>query len=140
MPDMTLQEACTILREHDYSVEINQFASNYWVVVPPTGGQKVMLASGVVQEASRYVILPEDITPLSEQEQHDLIALFQAFLKLKHAPDLRLHFYADTGGGLTDTSGATKNDEKLFVHWHDMSEGLAMIEAMRAEESEQTVW
>ncbi len=131
---MSITEACTILRKHDYQIEVNQFAANYYVLKPPVGGQKVLSESGVIGEAERFVY---DIRPLDDKEQRDLVALVQGFLKLKNASDLRLHLYADTGGGLTDTSGETIHDEKLIAHWTDVSEGVATIQAMLEEEKEQ---
>lgn len=74
---------------------------------------------------------------LDEQEQRNLLTLFQAFLALPNAATLRLHFYADTGGGLTDTSGATKSEEKLLLHWLDMEEGVAALQAYRESLLEQ---
>ncbi len=81
--------------------------------------------------------MSDALDPLDAKEQQSLIALFQAYLTLPNAANLRLHFYADTGGGLTDVGGRTISDEKLVVHWHDMDEGVRIVQAME-EESEAT--
>lgn len=78
------------------------------------------------------------IPPLDDKEQSALVALFQAYLTLPNAKDLRLHFYADTAGRLTDISGATKDNERMIAHWLDMAEGLETLKAMKAE-SEETL-
>ncbi len=79
--------------------------------------------------------MSDTIEPLDTKEQQSLVALFQAYLQLPNAANLRLHFYADCGGGLTDVGGKTIHDERLVVHWHDMDEGMRTVQAMR-EESE----
>lgn len=68
------------------------------------------------------------LDPLDEQEQQALIALFQAFLQASDAVDLRLQFYADTGGSVWKTSN-TRDDERCILQWLDMAEGAAMMQS-----------
>lgn len=76
------------------------------------------------------------IKPLDDQEQQALIRLFQAFMQLPNASQLRLSFYADTGGALYQM-GKTISDEKILFNWLDMEDGAASMDAYAQEAQEE---
>lgn len=74
----------------------------------------------------------DDFKPLDEREQQALIQLFQAFMQLPNAANLRLSFYADTGGALYQM-GKTISDEKILLNWTDLEDGAAALDAYAQE-------
>lgn len=65
--------------------------------------------------------------PLDETEQKQLIEIVQLFMQLPERNHLELRLYADT-------SGSIYLEDKLLEHFHDLEEGVVLLQNWGKEE------
>lgn len=65
--------------------------------------------------------------PLNETEQAQLIQIMQLFMQLPERDTLSLHFYADA-------SGSVFEGDSLVAHFHDLEEGVNILQHWHEEE------